>query len=288
MFQVPAALDWMRKSSAGREWLRELPARAERCVRRWNLSLEPPYPQSYVSIVFPATRRDGSPAVLKIQYAHQESEHEAEALRMWTGNGAVMLYDYDAQEHALLMERCVPGDHLSIVAAPEGLEVFAQLLPRLWIPVGPPFRSLAEETNLWLARLPQEYEAAGRPFEPALVNAALDAMKLLKDTQGEQVLLNQDLHADNVLRAQRQPWLAIDPKPLAGERELSLAPVIRGYEFGHSRKQVMHRLDWLSSTLGLDRERARLWALAQTLAWSFEGTVAYDQHIETARWLSQG
>jgi streptomycin 6-kinase len=75
------------------------------------------------------------------------------------------------------------------------------------------------------------------------------------------------------------------PKPLVGERELSLAPIIRGYEFGHSRAQVIHRLDQLTEALRLNRERVRLWALAQTLAWGFEGSIAYDKHMETARWL---
>ena len=74
-------------------------------------------------------------------------------------------------------------------------------------------------------------------------------------------MLHQDLHGDNILRARREAWLAIDPKPLVGERELSLAPIIPSYEFGHSRADVVGRLDVLSTALRLDRERCRLWAL---------------------------
>jgi streptomycin 6-kinase len=99
------------------------------------------------------------------------------------------------------------------------------------------------------------------------------------------VLVHQDLHGDNVLRATRAPWLVIDPKPLAGEREFTLAPIIRSYELGRGRKCTINRLDKLTSALGLDRERARLWALAQTLAWAFEGDRAIEQYVETARWL---
>ena len=99
-------------------------------------------------------------------------------------------------------------------------------------------------------------------------------------------MLHQDLHGDNVLRATREPWLVIDPKPLAGEREFSLAPIIRDYDFGHSRQCVVGRLDKLAGALPLDRERARLWALAQTLAWAFESQVI-EKHLETARWLWQ-
>jgi streptomycin 6-kinase len=95
------------------------------------------------------------------------------------------------------------------------------------------------------------------------------------------VLLHQDLHADNVLAAQREPWLAIDPKPLAGERELGIAPVVRSRELGHSRRDVLRRFDRLTSELGLDRERARGWAIGQTIAWGFGLTA----HAEVARWL---
>jgi streptomycin 6-kinase len=185
------------------------------------------------------------------------------------------------------MEKCEPGDHLSTINVEQALDVFLELLPRLWIKADKPFRSLHQEAMGWAEELPALWERAGRPFEVELLNAALEAFAALLKTQGEQVLLHQDLHGDNVLRATREPWLAIDPKPLVGEREFSLAPIVRSYEFGHSRKSVLDRLDRLSSALHLDRERVRLWSLAQTLAWGFEGNRAVEQHVETARWLWQ-
>jgi streptomycin 6-kinase len=224
---------------------------------------------------------------LKIQWPHPESEHEHDALRLWNGKGAVQLLGYDAEEHALLLERCEPGDHLATVDAEEALDVLVALLPRLWIPAGQPFRSLAEECGEWGKRLSADWDLARRPFERALLDVALEAMDRLSNTGDTRVLLHQDLHGDNVLRARREPWLAIDPKPLVGEREFSLAPVIRSDEFGHSRTDVLHRLDRLSSALRLDRERCRLWALAQTLAWGLEGAVVRDKDVQTARWLSQ-
>lgn len=286
MVLIPAALRWLESSPEGREWLQHLPDRMAACVSRWGLSLEAPYEQSYVSIVFPAERQDGSQAVLKIQYPHMESEHEAEALRCWNGDGVVRLLDHAPEHHALLLERCEPGDHLSTIHADEALEVFAQLLPRLWLNAGQPFRTLYDEATDWLKDLPENWERTGRPFEAALLEAAIAALEQLRSTQDQQVLLHQDLHGDNILRAQRMPWLVIDPKPLVGEKELSLAPIIRGYEFGHSRADVVHRLDTLSTLLRVNRERARLWALGQTLAWCF-GSVVYDRHVETARWLWQ-
>jgi len=87
-----------------------------------------------------------------------------------------------------------------------------------------------------------------------------------------------------VLAAQREPWLVIDPKPLSAERELSLAPIIRSPELGHSHAGVIGRLDRLTSELGLDRERARRWAIGQTIAWSFDEQLI-DQHADVVRWL---
>ena len=109
-------------------------------------------------------------------------------------------------------------------------------------------------------------------------------MLQLPGTQGMQVLLHQDLHGDNVLSAQREPWLAIDPKPLVGERELGVAPIVRSRELGHSRRDVLHRFDRLTAELDLDRERARGWTIAQTIAWAFDGDVR-QTHVESARWL---
>jgi len=278
---------WLQNSESGRVWLRELPSRVARVAEKWQLQLEPPYPQCYVSIVFPAKLRDGTPAVLKLQWPHPESEYEHEALRLWSGHGAVKLFDFDAGEHALLLERCEPGDHLSAIGPEPALEVAVDLLPRLWVPAGTPFQTLTDECADWRRQLPSQWELAGRPFEQAMLDATLEAMDQLSSSQREQVLVHQDLHGDNILRAEREHWLAIDPKPLAGEREFSLAPIIRSREFGHDRAAVVHRLDKLSSSLRLDRERCRLWTLVQTLAWAFEGTVAYDTHIETARWLWQ-
>jgi streptomycin 6-kinase len=231
--------------------------------------------------VAPARTREGDDVVLKVQDPHRESEHEAEALRLWDGEGAVRLLDEEPDEYALLLERCVPGTPLSAAGAETALDVLVELLPRLWKPAGQPFRSLAAEAAWWADSLEDTWERFGRPFERKLLDAALEALQQLPRTQGPQVLLHQDLHGDNVLAAQREPWLAIDPKPLVGEREFGVAPVVRSRELGHSRREVLARFDRLVSELGLDRERARGWTIGQTIAWGFGLPV----HAEVARWL---
>ena len=87
--------------------------------------------------------------------------------------------------------------------------------------------------------------------------------------------------------AEREPWLAIDPKPLAGEREFAVASIVRSFELGHSKRDALYRLDRLTAELGLDRERARGWTIAQTVAWS-GGSDYVAMHIETVSWLLEG
>ncbi|MEU8297798.1 aminoglycoside phosphotransferase family protein [Micromonospora sp. NPDC048909] len=283
--RIPDGLGWVRSTAAGREWLAELPARLAECVERWSLRIGSPFPYAFASLAVPAELPDGTPAVLKLQYPDAESEHEPAALARWAGVGAARLLGHDPGRRALLVERCVPGSPLSDVPAAEAVTVFAGLLPRLWVPAGAEFRSLAQEAAGWAERLPGKWERAGRPYERRLLDAALGRLAELVDDQGEQVLVNQDLHAGNVLRATRESWLVIDPKPLAGEREFGLAPIVRGAELGHSPAAVRYRLDRLSAELGLDRERVRGWTVGQTLAWGTAGGQVFPGHLEVVRWL---
>ncbi len=132
----------------------------------------------------------------------------------------------------MLLERCEPGTFLSD-GADDPLGVLIDLLPRLWKdPTG--FHTLADEVEHW-----------------ALPGELGDLARELAATQGELVLVHQDLHGENVLAAEREPWLVIDPKPLAAEREFAVAPIVRSGELGHSREEALGRLDRLCAELAL-------------------------------------
>ena len=180
----------------------------------------------------PVVLDDGTHAVLKLATPHREAEQEADALERWNGEGAVRLLARNDERWALLLERAEPGSFLS--ESPDALEVLAGLLPRLWTnAVG--FHTLEDETGHWT----DEIQRSAR--DPGLRDAALRYIGELAHTQGEQVLVHQDLHGDNVLAAPREPWLVIDPKPLAGEREFAVAPIVRSFELGHRKRDVLHR-----------------------------------------------
>jgi streptomycin 6-kinase len=235
-------------------------------ARDWDLRLGEPYPPGAAGYVIRAELPDGTLAVLKLQHRHREDEQEADALERWDGNGAVRLLRGDDERGALLLERAEPGTFLSETpAGVDKLGVLIGLLPRLWVdPSG--FRTLEEEVAHW--DLGGEVGALARE---------------LASTQGELVLVHQDLHGENVVAAEREPWLVIDPKPLAAEREFAVAPIVRSGELGHSKRDVLYRLDRLSTELGLDRERARGWTVVQTTAWAEDAS--RDMH-EVLEWLS--
>jgi streptomycin 6-kinase len=287
-FPLPANLAGMGDDPAGRAWLSLLPRHLRECSERWRLAVGEPFADGAGSLTVAVTRARGDEAVLKLQFPHREAEQEAAALARWDGGGAVRLLDHDPSRSALLLERCRPGTPLHELEPDRALGVLIELLPRLWRASGTGFTPLADESRHWAETLPGAWANAGRPFERPLLDAALGLIDELAPTQGDQVLVHQDLHAGNVLRAAREPWLAIDPKPLRGEREFALAPVVRGTELGSGRSAVRHRLDRLCAELGLDRERAAGWALVQTLAWSIDpdGTV-WPEMAEIARWLGE-
>jgi len=238
----------------------------EEIAEEWDLTLGEPYaPGAASEDVVRVELADGTPAVLKIGIPHRESEQEADALERWDGDGAVRLLRRDDARNALLLERCEPGTFLS-EGSDDPLGVLIELLPRLWKDATG-FHTLVDEVEWW--------NLDGEVGELARELAA---------TQGELVLVHQDLHGENVLAAEREPWLVIDPKPLAAEREFAVAPIVRSSELGHSRREALYRLDRLCGDLDLDRERARLWTIVHTTAWSEGMTIA--GHADTIEWLS--
>jgi streptomycin 6-kinase len=265
-------------------WLERVPDLVAQCVEEWGLQLSDPYPSGAAGYAVRTELPDGRPAVLKLIYPDHESEHEADALALWDGHGAVQLFARDDDLSAMVIERCEPGTTLAAAGADVALQTLIALLPRLWVETGEPFHTLEDEAAWWVGYLPEQWERSDRTVARGLVDAAVDALTSLSHSQGQQVLLHQDLHGDNVLAAEREPWLVIDPKPLIGEREFAVAPIVRSFELGHSKRDALYRLDRLTSELGLDRERARGWTIGQTMAWAFDSEYI-PTHLETVQWL---
>ena len=219
------------------------------------LELEEPFDAAF-SLVVPA-----GDVVLKLNPPGEpESEHEADAFEHWGGRGAVRLLARDDARSALLVERCRPGTQLWELRDEDATETAAAVLEQLWIPASGPFRRLEDEAARWARELP------GRPLDRDLVDEAVSFLRVAGPTQRESVLLHQDLHGGNVLRSERG-WLAIDAKPLVGEREFDVASLIRDRRPA-TKAELERRLLYLVERLDLDAERTRGWAIAHALAWN--------------------
>ena len=253
-------LSWA--GDAGRAWLDALPARVTELAERWGLEVGAPYqPSGYTSWAAPATR-GGEPCVLKVQVPDEWSAYEAPALRHFDGRAAIRLLDAD--EWALLLERCDPGTPLLAEPDDVATRVVAETLAELWAApaAGEAFRHVRDVAGEWRAVLRRS------PLDRAA--DALAALDDLLADEVDEVVLHSDLHPGNVLRAARRPWLAIDPKGLVGERAYDAVPVVRDRA---TEANVARRLDVVTGELGLDRERVRAWALVRCVegaAWSYE------------------
>ncbi|HEY0452046.1 aminoglycoside phosphotransferase family protein [Actinophytocola sp.] len=264
--------------AAGERWLGELPGLLDAVVDAWSLVVEAPYVLSF-NWVAAVRRADGSPAVLKLGVP--SSEHlaeEAAALTSFAGAGAVRLLDRDAGRGALLLERAHPGTMLrDLVPArdEEATAVAVGILRRLHVEpaAGGPLPDLVRYGGAF-RRLPREHPLLPR----RLVDRADRLFDELCATAPARVVLHGDLHHGNILRAGREPWLAIDPHGVIGDPGYELAPLLYNPDPRHRDDGLLAlvpaRLEQLADGLGIPLDRAVAWGFVGSVlseVWTAEG-----------------
>jgi streptomycin 6-kinase len=205
-----------------RAWMKTLPETVRRFEQQWSLTLGAPFqPGGQTAWVAPAGVGTNLELVLKLGWRHTEASHEADGLRAWDGDGAVRLLERDECDDtvALLIERCVPGTSLGALPGTEQDTVIAALLTRLWREpaTGHPFRPLQDMCDEWADEFALKVSEHPLGLDPGLEKAGISLLRSLPATAERNVLLCTDLHAGNVLAAEREPWLMIDPKPYVGD-----------------------------------------------------------------------
>ncbi|MDP9296302.1 MAG: aminoglycoside phosphotransferase family protein, partial [Actinomycetota bacterium] len=286
---------WARVAANTREeagdaaegWISAVPTAIPELAERWALTLGEPYEVETIAYVLRAECEDGTAAVLKLIYPHYEETsfaQEVAGLGMWDGRGIVRLLASEEEIGAQLLERAEPGN--SLLDEPDeakALGIAAGALQRMWSAPATPhpdIRPLAEQARIWAGSIEQEWAEAGKPFALDLMEdargtfltLAAELDRLVEDL----VLVHGDLHHGNVLAAEREPWLAIDPKPMLGEPEYDIrAPLCdhRKALFADPdpRGRLKRRLDTLLGELDVDRGRALAWAFAVEIDWSMWG-----------------
>lgn len=273
-----------RKTSERSAWLERLPDTLRDLERRWSLTLGTPFGGDEVSCawVAPVARVDGTSAVLKLGMPHMEGEHELDGLRFWDGNPTVRLLKADDDLGAMLLECCEPGTVLRALPEPEQHFVIARLLRRLWrSPLAPhPFRPLSAMMAGWSKETLAEVE---RWPDAGIVREGLRLFEELPHSAPTEVLLATDLHAGNVLRAQREPWLVIDPKPFVGDPAYDATQHLFNCD-ARLRSDPDGTIRRFADLLGVDHERVRLWTFARAAAeprddWKNDDSMAFARAI---------
>ncbi len=280
MTTVPTGL---RRSVAGaeggHEWLEALPALVARAAERWRLVLGPPFEDGMAAWTAPATTPSGAPVVLKISYPHLEARHEAAALRVWAGSGAVRILDSHEDDWALLLARCAPGtslrdegfedlEHLRI-----GAELMQQMA-RVAVPVGGPFptvvRVAAGLADLASERIDRFVGSAPISLDRGLLLHAVDLLRTLPLDATREGLAHGDLNPGNILRDDSggaARWVAIDPKAAVGDLAWDPWPLIT--QVGDwatavtPARELAERTRLVSDLTGLDAARIAAWSTAR-------------------------
>ena len=256
-------------------WIDALPDLAARTLTQWDLRVDGAPAFGAVALVLPVRRQDGTPAVLKLQPVDEETRGEAAALRRWAGEAAVGLLRHDDLTGSMLLESLDAARSLTAVADHlEAAEVISDLLVRLnAVPAPPGLRRLADIAADLLLTAPSAIHRAADPAEARLLRTSAGRLaELLTEDVGDR-LLHWDLHYDNVLAApHRQPaqWVAIDPKPLAGDSGFELLPALWNrwedlVATGDPARALLRRFDLMTERLRVDRARAATWTLARVL-----------------------
>jgi streptomycin 6-kinase len=250
------------------DWLAGLSGLTTELAERWELELGRPFAGGSLGYSVAATRAGTDAVVLRITYPDGWFPEGVAALVHWDGHGAVELIDHDPRG-AMLLERAVPGVDLRGAADEDAMMLAAGVMELLWI-VGPAeITRVADEVGRWAATFRDRNDALGAPVPRELADEAVASMEELIASPREQLLLHGDLHLGNVLSAEREPWLAIGPKPLVGDREFDVTALIRdGAEDlvvdADARSRLHRRFDSLTERLSCDRERSRAWSIAVT------------------------
>ncbi len=252
-------------------WLRSVPGIIQRAARQWHLDVDNEEPMhGGFAVVVPVHRGDEA-CVLKV--SQLTGAAEALALSAWDGRGAVRLLEADPGAGVLLLERLDPRRTLCGLPWPAAAQLAAALLARLATVPAPPGIPLLRQVAREIAdSLPGRNERAGGAVPKPYLDAAAGLARGLGTVAGDR-LVHADLHYGNVLAGTREPWLAIDPRAVAGDPEHAVPELLwaRLDEVGGPGLRRLMAI--LVTEGGLDAELARNWSIVRCVnywLWALE------------------
>jgi streptomycin 6-kinase len=257
----------------------------------WGITLGAPFPDVYPgNLVYRCTLPDGTAAVVKHEPdrgAEDEFLTEVDALDLYAGRGMVRMLDVSRDERLVLLEHVAPGQSLWHAPIDDALEAAASLMAKLRKvpPPGHSFPDVRAHHRAWPNHR-RLYGAHG-PIDADLFEPGERLFTDLCDTSGDVVVLHRDLHYGNVLSSDRERWLAVDPKGVIGEPCYEVGALFRNrvdelYDTQDPIAAMRLRIETLAELTGFDRERIRLWSLAQAVlsaVWTADDPARAD-HVD--------
>lgn len=287
MVEIPedfARLTIEREGEAGRAWMASLPGLVDELLQRWHCTLAAPITRGHLGIVLPVWREDGTPAVLKVSFTHPGNRYEPHAFAVWSGRGAVLLYERDDARFAMLLEKGHQQTLDELDDVDEATALIGQLARRLAVPAPPELPRLSDRVEDWEQNLRDDDEQFGHPLSRHALGAAEATFQDLGRKQPD-TMVHGDLHFGNVVRASREPWLAIDPKGWVGDLAYdALRVLVRGAESllaaADVGAELRRRLAIFADAAEVDRERVVRWAQADAVMSAHHGrTVGKPKRI---------
>ncbi len=264
---------------AGVDWLERLPALLAEAAARWSLVILPPFPGLSYNYAAPVIGPGGRPLALKAGVPHAELWSEMAALARFDARGAVRLVDSDREWGVLLLERVLPGESLwSMAHEEERIDALVGVLRRLWrpLPAEHSFRTVADLTR-GLDRLRERFDGGYGPFPPARIERAAALFRELASDSLSPMLIHGDMNPGNVLRSDRDGWLAIDPKGYAGRPLFDVATFLNdppaGVQPDELKRLQTRRVALLAEALADPPSEILGWAEAHAVLsawWSYE------------------
>ncbi|WP_020014242.1 aminoglycoside phosphotransferase family protein [Promicromonospora sukumoe] len=275
-----------REGESGAAWLAELPVTVDGLMERWECAPDGAVLHGGVGVIVPVRRRSGDAAVLKVSFPHPGNVHGPDAFAAWGGRGAVLLHARDDARFAMLLERAhtstladantdADADDAAADLSDEVAAVAGRLSRRLAIPAPPGLPRLRHRAEGWEQELHRDAEELPHRLPAHVVDAAVATVREIGSMQPD-VLVHGDLHPRNILRADREPWLAVDPKGYAGDPAYDVGAFLKAravtfLEADDLEKAVRRTLDVFAEAAELDRERVQRWAQLHLVQASFWG-----------------
>lgn len=257
-------------------WIAALPALVDELLERWSCAPDGDVRHGEVGIVVPVRGHDLPPGVIKVSYPRWANAHEADAYAAWNGRGAVRVHARDDARCALLLERAEYRTLASVTDDEEAVTIQGALSRRLAVEAPPGLPRLADETERWSRDIRADADFFGNPLPRRVIDAALDTVRELGPAQPA-LLVHGDLHDANILAADREPWLAIDPKVHVGDPAHNALNALRSPRYTElmlspdPKPRARHLLARYSDAAGLDTDHVRRWLQVGLVRESFWG-----------------